>query len=85
MSADCPETLWMVDAACGRRPDLPWLADSSKADPDDELTMRAVCWHCPVFGQCQNFAGRSGASGGFWAGAFYDANARCLPGLGDVA
>lgn len=85
MPADHPDTLWMLDAACGRRPDLPWLADSTDVNPDDEATMGAVCRHCPVIASCQGFAHHVGASGGFWAGAFYDASSRFLPGLGDVA
>ncbi|GEA89734.1 WhiB family transcriptional regulator [Cellulomonas cellasea] len=85
MPADRPDTRWMIDAACGRRLDLPWLADSTKVAPDDALTMREVCGHCPVFGHCRDFADRVGASGGFWAGTSYDARTRAHPGLGDVA
>lgn len=79
-----PDTRWMVNGSCTRRPDLPWVTDTDRVTPWEELTMKVLCEECPVRRRCEDFARRAEVTGGFWSGLNRDPEAT-PPGLGDVA
>lgn len=56
----------MRKAACGSRPDLPWVAD----EPGLTATaaMQGVCRECRVLDACTGYVQDAGIVGGFWAG-----------------
>lgn len=61
-------TGWMTQAACSRRPDLPWTTDTTAVPTTAVASMSAVCAGCPVMASCWAYAAAEDITGGYWAG-----------------
>jgi hypothetical protein len=60
---------WIVDAECGSRQDLPWIADQ-RPNHADYAAMYDVCNQCPVVRECARYALETHIGGGFYAGVW---------------
>lgn len=65
LAGSTPDRRWMVNGACVRRRELPWLADADQVTPWEDLTMRCIRRDCPVRRRCEDFAWHAGVIGGF--------------------
>lgn len=59
---------WVQGAACGARPDLPWIADADQVSRGERDQMAAVCFRCPVLTSCTTTADQFTVTAAFWAG-----------------